>query len=411
MSDIATAPAAGRDRRRAMFAALDARSLGEAAPLWLGAVRDIDDVLPAQPGLFDLVVLDEASQIDQTAAAGALLRAKRAVVCGDPRQLRHVSFISDDDMKRVNDTHLGPGHLGLDIRRESIFDVASRAGNGFQLDEHYRCDPHLIDFSARRFYQHSLHVATATPLNHDADHIEVRFVEGSRNDSKINGAQTTAAEQIVSDLIAEGVRSIGIITPFRDQADAMTERILRTYRADEIEDYGIAVGTVHAFQGAEHQVVIAMLTLGPEEAANSWRFVNDANLFNVMVTRARRRMIVLTSDPAPPGLAGEYLIHADPLSRPQETVDHHRLWPSRVASALADTNLDFWPNYYVGKHRVDFALIRNGRPTALTVEAHPHGPAAHAERELALRRLGWDAIDGFESRWGERLGELAVTLG
>ncbi len=410
LSEIATAVSAGRVKRRQVFAALDASALADAAPLWLGVVRDIDDVLPDVPALFDLVVLDEASQIDQPAAAGALLRAKRAVVCGDPQQLRHVSFLSDDEITTANIAHVSNGGSPIDARRNSMFDVASGAGNGFQLDEHYRCDPHLIDFSARRFYKHDLHVATATPLNHDADHIDVVEVEGSRNRSKVNEPQIEAALGLIKSLIEDGVRGIGVITPFRDQANAMTRAVVDAYRADDIEDYGLAVGTVHAFQGAEYNVVIALLTLGPDESAGSWRFVNKPNLFNVMVTRARRKMIVLNSAPNPPGLAGEYLRHADPLSRQQETVAHRRLWPARVASALADTGLDFWPNYYVGKHRLDFALVKDGKPTALIVEPHPEGAQAHAERELVLRRLGWVPRDAFESRWGERLGELAVTL-
>lgn len=410
LSEIATAVAAGREKRRQIFASLDASALGDAAPLWLGVVRDIDDVLPAVPALFDLVVLDEASQIDQPAAAGALLRAKRAVVCGDPQQLRHVSFVGDDEMTNANVSHVAAGGSPIDVRRNSIFDVASGAGNGFQLDEHYRCDPHLIDFSARRFYKHDLHVATATPLNHDADHIDVVEVAGTRDKSKVNHAQIDEALKLIARLIEDGVRGIGVITPFRDQADAMTKAVVKAYRADDIEDYGLAVGTVHAFQGAEHNVVIALFTLGPDESAGSWRFVNKPNLFNVMVTRARRKMIVLNSAPDPPGLAGEYIRHADPLSRQQETKSHSRLWPTRVAAALADTGLDFWPNYFVGKHRLDFALVKDGKPTALIVEPHPEGATAHADRELALRRLGWVPRDAFESRWSERLGELAVTL-
>ncbi len=410
LSEIATAVSAGRATRRKVFASLDASALAEAAPLWLGVVRDIDDVLPDVPGLFDLVVLDEASQIDQPSAAGALLRAKRAVVCGDPKQLRHVSFVSDAEITTANISHVANGGSSIDVRRNSVFDVASGAGNGFQLDEHYRCDPHLIDFSARRFYKHELFVATATPLNHDADHIDVIEIAGNRNKKRVNEPQIKAALDLIKTLIDDGVRGIGVITPFRDQADAMTEAVVKAYRADDIEDFGLSVGTVHAFQGAEHNVVIALLTLGPDDSAGSWRFVNKPNLFNVMVTRARRKMIVLNSAPNPPGLAGEYLRHANPLSRQQETVAHGRLWPVRVASALADTGLDFWPNYFVGKHRLDFALIKDGKPTALIVEPHPEGATAHADRELALRRLGWVPRDAFESRWGERLGELAVTL-
>ncbi|HEX3542440.1 MAG TPA: AAA domain-containing protein, partial [Acidimicrobiales bacterium] len=91
---LATALRSGRAARRAQLARID-RHLIRALPLWIGSLPDIDDLLPPVPSLFDLVILDEASSIDQPLAAPALLRARRAVIVGDPHQLRHVSFLSD----------------------------------------------------------------------------------------------------------------------------------------------------------------------------------------------------------------------------------------------------------------------------------------------------------------------------
>src|SRR5690606_7684056 len=125
-------------------------------------------------GVFDLVVLDEASQIDQLAGAGALLRARRAVVVGDPRQLRHVSFVPDELVARTVAAHrLDALGARLDVRRASVLDVAAAAAPATWLDEHHRSVPHLIDFSARRFYDGRLHVATRHPANESADAIEV----------------------------------------------------------------------------------------------------------------------------------------------------------------------------------------------------------------------------------------------
>jgi hypothetical protein len=91
----ATALRSGRAARREQLSRLADDRLTRALPLWVGSLPDIDDLLPPIAGTFDLVILDEASSIDQPLAAPALLRARRAVVVGDPQQLRHVSFLSD----------------------------------------------------------------------------------------------------------------------------------------------------------------------------------------------------------------------------------------------------------------------------------------------------------------------------
>ena len=110
--DLATALRAGRRQRRRLLRALDGRAVVQALPLWVGTLRDVEDLLPDTPALFDLVILDEASQIDQVLGAAALLRARRAVIVGDPRQLRHVSFVGDDQVRAGLDRPRPGGRRG-----------------------------------------------------------------------------------------------------------------------------------------------------------------------------------------------------------------------------------------------------------------------------------------------------------
>jgi hypothetical protein len=83
---LASALRAGRNRRREQLSQLDGRALVRALPLWIGTVTDVEDLLPPEPGLFDVVILDEAVHVDQIRAAPVLARAERAVVAGDPQQ-------------------------------------------------------------------------------------------------------------------------------------------------------------------------------------------------------------------------------------------------------------------------------------------------------------------------------------
>ncbi|MFE2755717.1 AAA family ATPase [Actinosynnema sp. NPDC059335] len=161
---LATALRSGRAARRRALAGLPAEHLVRALPLWVGTLADVEDVLPAVPGMFDLVVIDEASHVDQPLAAPALLRGRRAVVGGDPRQLRHVSFVAD---RAVREAVVAEGTVAwadrLDVPKVSLFDAATAAAGVHWLTEHHRCAPHLIGFAAARFYENRMDLLTTHP--------------------------------------------------------------------------------------------------------------------------------------------------------------------------------------------------------------------------------------------------------
>ena len=412
INDVSAAVRSSRARRRDLLSQLDGDTLADSAPLWLGTVTDIDDVLPPDPAMFDLVILDESSQMDQLASAGALLRARRAVVCGDPRQLRHVSFVSDAAADEANATRLANGHSRIDVRRHSTLDQAIAAGTGHSLRTHYRSAPHLISFNAKHFYNGALDIATTNPSNDGTDLIDVLHVDGERNEQKINSVEI---DSIVSLFGGTGRRtarfkSIGIVSPFRAQADAIVETLIQQFDPGELEKRGIEVGTVHAFQGAEFDLVIASWCLDPESSSRSWAFLNDSNLFNVMVSRARRKLVVVTSVQDPPGLAGQFVRHGEFPPLPVSTGEASG-WIGQVQSTLADANYDVASNYQVGRFTVDLVLRCQQHPTAVICQPHRDGPLAHIQRDRLLRRLGWSIHEAFQSRWADDIARFAIELG
>ncbi len=406
---LANALALGRSERRAAFARIDPNRLTGAAPLWVGSVRDVDEVLPLVPGLFDLLILDEASQMNQLSAVNALVRAKRVIVCGDPHQLGHINFTSDDAIVEAALAHDVDPHL-INPRRLSVFDVASINGPLHVLDEHFRSAPHLIEFSARRIYGGSLHVVTRCPANEAADHIDVRLVDGTRNRSKVNETEIKACLDAGRHYIDLGYRSIGFISPFRAQADALQEALLDSFRLEEIDHYGLRVGTVHGFQGDERDVIIASWAVGADEGDGPWRFVNQRDLFNVMVTRARDRMEIVTSVAKPPGLAGEYLRWSEPLTDlvTDEALDDP--WIETVARAAAENGSTVRTGYRVGRHLLDVVVGQGADAVAVDCVPHPDGPQAHIDRALMIRRGGWRTTDAFPSRWSDEPGRLGIEL-
>ena len=186
--------------------------------------------------------------------------------------------------------------------------------------------------------------------------------------------------------------------------------MLDRWTFEEIDAYGLRVGTVHGFQGDERSVIIASWAIGEDEGDAPWRFVNQRDLFNVMVTRARDEMYVITSGEEPPGLAGEYIRFSEPLTNLIQDAEISDPWVRRIAEALNEHDVGVRMGYRVGAHVIDLVIGPSGDPVALDCRPHPDGPAAHLDRALQLRRTGWRTADAFESRWHDRLGELAIEL-
>jgi len=412
---LATALRSGRSARREQLSRLDDVKLTRALPLWVGTLSDVDDLLPPVPGLFDLVILDEASSIDQPLAATALLRGRRAVIAGDPRQLRQVSFVADAQLREVVMAHgLDDSPVlaaRLDVRRNSTFDLAAGAAPVLVLDEHFRSDPHLVDFVARRLYDGRVQVATRSPRTEWKDCVDVVRLNGRRGTDGVVRAEVERAVAELRTLSRAGRTSVGVVTPFRAQADAIEEGVLAAFSADELEALDLRVGTVHAFQGNERDVVIASVGIGPDQGAASWKFVEDPHLFAVLMTRARRRMTILVSaDPPTGGLMATYLAQADSPPGPPKPAGPVGPWASSIADDLASAGVPILTAYPTGRHVVDICVDDAGRCLGIECGVHPAGPEAHIDRHLALTRNGWELLEAYPSRWGERRAELVVNL-
>ncbi|MEV4315196.1 AAA domain-containing protein [Actinocrispum sp. NPDC049592] len=404
---LAMALRSGRAARRRALSDIDSGDLLAALPLWVGTLSDVEDILPAVPGMFDLVIIDEASHVDQPLSAPALVRGKRAVIGGDPRQLRHVSFVSDQAVREALAAE-GTEALGdrLDVPKVSLFDAATAAAGVHWLTEHHRCAPHLIGFAAERFYDGRIELLTTHPSIADIDCIDTEQVSGTRDSKGVNQVEIDAVLAHLRRRIAAGVKSIGVITPFRAQADALEQALLSSLSLNEITSGGVRVGTVHGVQGSEFDEVVISLALSDEDKASAWRFVNDQNLLAVLTTRARRLVHVITSARTPLGLMADYLKHADVPPTETAGVEPSDEWTAKLAAELTNLGIQVRTGYPVGHWRVDIVI----RGVALETRPHPDGPAAHLARWRALRGAGWGVVDAFASRFDHDPVRAAVEL-
>ncbi|WP_327025345.1 AAA domain-containing protein [Micromonospora sp. NBC_01739] len=411
---LGTALRAGRNRRRELLAGLDAEALVRALPLWVGTVTDVEDLLPPVAGMFDLVVLDEAAHIDQVRVAPVLARARNALVAGDPRQLRFVSFVADVEVTATLHRH-GLDRLAdrLDVRRSSVYDLAAGAARVTWLAEHYRSAPHLIGFSGERFYDGRLELVTRHPRNEQADAIDVVRVDRATVVDGVNQAEVQAVLDLVRALATDPpAGGIAVISPFRAQADAVEAALLSAYDLDEIQRLGLRTGTVHAFQGSEADVVIASLGLVDEDPPARHRFLADSSLLNVLITRARKQLTVVTSLRSPEGIIGDYLRYAEqpptPPTGPATSASDP--WTRALAVELEKLGLPVRVDYPVGRWQIDLCVGADTEAVGVICGVHPDSVAAHVERQRTLARAGWRLYDAFASHWNADPIRAALDL-
>lgn len=142
----------------ALFEDIAPALLLAAFPIWVVTLDKLHRMLPLRAGLFDVMVMDEATQCDIASALPAFQRCKRAVVAGDARQLRHLSFLSIAAEAGLVSRAEVPAEQGeqWSCRANSVLDLM-----GLQLVwqeavivlyEHFRSRPVLTRFSNQQFY-------------------------------------------------------------------------------------------------------------------------------------------------------------------------------------------------------------------------------------------------------------------
>jgi hypothetical protein len=385
------------------FAAIDRSLLFATLPIWLTTLAAAGELVPLERELFDVVLIDEATQCDMASPLAVLQRGRRAAVTGDPMQLRHVSFLSDARLTEAAERHgVSTEELErLHYRNVSLLDLVLGSVRSqrhvIRLDEHFRSRPPIIEFSNRELYGGGLRVMTRRPSARPSEAMLLRRVAGNRDGRGINRVEvdtvaaeiTTLVEQERA-LAASVSHSIGVLSPFRDQADAISARLARSLPVEAIEKHRVLVGTAHSFQGEERDLVWLSLALDTASHGGALRFLQRPDVFNVAITRARQLQTVVTSlDPTtlPPGLLARYLGHIVGIAQTEVALPPADAFLAEVQSALQATGFATWPRYRVAGHELDLVVERAGRVIGVDLIGSP-GPLGAALAAADVRVLG-----------------------
>ncbi len=298
----------------------DFKPLLEAFPCWCVTTYAVSGSLPMKPGLFDVVIIDEASQCDIASCFPILYRAKKAVVVGDDKQLPHLSFLEKAKEQSflskygINDRY----QLMWRFRTNSMFDLANYYSmHPVLLDEHFRSLPPIINFSNKEFYGGRIRVMKRNDNTRKV--LETVVVpEGKVDfDATRNLPEIEALVKRLHEIIVEDERknpenpvTIGIISPFRAQVEQLKISVRKVISEYMMEKHQIEIGTAHTFQGDERDIILTSWAYANNSFPQSLIFLQKPNLFNVAITRARYQMInFISKDPRelPEGLLRSYL--------------------------------------------------------------------------------------------------------
>jgi hypothetical protein len=404
-------------------------------PCWAVTSLSARGRLPFEPGLFDLVVIDEASQCDIASALPLLYRARRAVIIGDPLQLKHVSTLAPQQDRLILAAHgLAEGHAAWAYSVNSLFDLARslcRYEDIVNLRDHHRSHRDIITFSNRHFYRGGLRIATdpGSLKRPDAAAPAVRWIDlrgkvvRPPGGGALNPVEAAAVVAEVRKLVVEQAYdgAIGVVTPFRAQANRIRTLVHQDPElARQLAALAFVVDTVHGFQGDERDVIVfsPVVSLGVNEG--TLRFLkNHGNLFNVAITRARSELIVVGDRQAALDSGVNYLASFADYARslaPEEVhgsmaaeigpayppVTHPELvseWERIFYRALYAAGLRPIPQFEEPPDTLDLALFRGDAKLDIEVDGENYHRNWDGElcrrdqiRSRRLADLGWDIM-------------------
>lgn len=238
---------------------------------------------------FDYLVMDEASQVDIAAGALALSCARNAVIVGDLKQLPNVVD------KRTEEI------VSAIFAKYDITEAYRYSTNSFLssictllpqvpqtlLREHYRCDPLIIGFCSKQFYNGEL-IPMKKSDSEFAPIRVVRTVKGNHARGTVNFRQVETITQEILPVLEEHFTDIGIIAPYNNQVSAL-------HAALQAAGRNYVAATVHKFQGREDDAIVLSTVDNQVQ-----EFTDDPHLLNVAVSRAKKQFtLVVSADEQP----------------------------------------------------------------------------------------------------------------
>jgi very-short-patch-repair endonuclease len=407
-------------------------------PAWVMPLHKLWDSVDSVPGLFDTVIVDEASQAGVDALT-LLLLAKRIAVVGDEKQNSPEAVgVLEDDIARLAREHLSAFRFRDEFRPDtSLFDHSERTfGSHITLREHFRCVPEIIRFSNDLCYRDAPLIPLRQAPPERLPPLRSRFVaEGTCEGSGQRIQNRAEAEALVETIVKlvddesfEG-KTMGVIA-LQGHAQAQLIETLLAQRIDPrvIEERRLRCGQPATFQGDQRDVIFLSLVMAPNVHYRALTRLPDQRRFNVAMSRARDQVWLFHSvrphDLGPDDLRRRLVSFfespqnaaVDALFEDLDRLEREARGPRRlgtqpdpyeswfevdVALEVLRRKFRVRPQVEVAGRRID--LVVEGLDARIAVECDGdewHGPEQY-ERDMArqrqLERAGWTFVRVRES--------------
>ncbi len=403
----------------------------DAVPAWVMPLHRVYETVRPEPSLFDVIIVDEASQCGPEALPLMYL-AKRILVVGDDKQISPDAVgINREHMHRLMREYL------FDFKHDDLFDVENslfdhglrRFNNRISLREHFRCMPEIIRFSNDLCY----HTGPLIPLRRyppnrieplKAIHVSSGYREGKFNRVINRPEAETLVESVLACCRDERYKNktMGVIVLQGEaQAYIIENMLLDKLGAEEMERRRLVCGHAYSFQGDERDVIFLSMVAAPNERIGTLTKAADQRRFNVAASRAkdqmclfhsvtqndlsesclRRRLLEYFYDPVSQ-ITKALGANAEELREMAHRADRKIESPPSpfdswfevdVALQIATKGYRVIPQYPFAGKRID--MVIEGSQTQLAVECDGdfwHGPEQYEkdmERQRMLERCGW----------------------
>lgn len=380
-------------------------------PVCIMSLNRVIENIKLSRDLFDVVIFDESSQSDIFSIC-ALMRAKKAIIVGDDKQISpEVIGIDQGFIQGLINKHLRdiPQSEWFDLQT-SLYDTALRIfPNRLMLKEHFRCVPEIIKFCNDKCYAGDM-----KPLRYLKSYeafyppvVPVKINNGYREENKpINVPE---AEFIVNK-IAECCRdrrysemTIGVISLLGEPQGELIENMLREkIGEEEMIKRKIICGDAYSFQGDERDIMFLSMVISNNVKFTSLTKESDIRRFNVAASRARNQMWMIYSidleDLNPECIRYSllnYCLNYDKVSYRNTSINYalQTRFQKDVYNMIGAQGIELIPQVKIGKYKIDFVVEGSANKLAIICEgeipSEDYDWNEKLEVQMELERIGW----------------------
>jgi len=416
-------------------------------PVFMMSPLSVAQFLPPGAMDFDMLIMDEASQIEPVDALGAIARVKQVVVVGDQKQLPPTTFfnkmiaVDDDDDEDATSLSYVESVLGL---------FSARGLPSRMLRWHYRSRHHsLIAVSNQQFYENKLFIVPSPYTAEAGMGLHFHYIPHGLFDS--GGKRDNLVEaKAVAEAVVEHARrrpglSLGVATFSAAQSRAIydeLEILRRTLDLDveaffnEHRNEPFFVKNLENVQGDERDVMFISVGYGRSEPGGRVPMFfgplgrdGGERRLNVLISRAKRSCQVFASmtdediDPkfaaGRPGVAALRIFlryaRTGTISLSETTGrDYESIFEEQVAEAIRTQGYDVQTQVGTAGFFIDLGVVDPARPGRFLLGIECDGAGYHSARsarerdrlrQMVLEDHGWTIRRIWSTDWFQRPAE------